>query len=128
MKHGAAVLAGFLALATTPALAQLVGPAPAGEPKAAPSSAPASVPPSAYVRGLAALDRGDFDAAIAEFTAAMANDPTDTFAYIKRATAYEKKGDSASAIADYRKALKLVDGDSRGEINAKIRKLEKTPK
>jgi len=58
----------------------------------------------------------------------MANDPTDTFAYIKRATAYEKKGDSASAIADYRKALKLVDRDSSGEINAKIRKLEKTPK
>jgi hypothetical protein len=74
MKHGAAVLAGFLALATTPALAQLVGPAPDGDPRVATPPKP----PSAYSRGLAALDRGDFDAAIVEFTAAMGDDPADT--------------------------------------------------
>jgi hypothetical protein len=82
---------------------------------------------SSYSRGLAALDRGDFDAAIVEFTAAMRDDPADSFAYLKRATAYEKKGDSAAAISDYRKALKLVDGESRGEINATIRRLGGKP-
>jgi len=46
----------------------------------------------AYTRGLAALDGGDLDAAIAEFTAAIADDPKDTFSYIRRGRAYEKKG------------------------------------
>jgi Flp pilus assembly protein TadD len=88
----------------------------------------ADVPPSAYERGKAALDRGEFDAAIAEFTAAIAGDPKDTFFYIRRGTAYEKKGDAASAIGDYRKVLKLVDADIGAPFAAKIRKLEKTKK
>jgi Tfp pilus assembly protein PilF len=66
------------------------------------TSAPAAPSVTSYSRGLAALDRGDFDSAIVDFTAAMGDDPKDTFAYLKRATAYEKKGDSASAISDYR--------------------------
>ena len=77
---------------------------------------------------MAALNEGDFDAAIAEFTAAIADDPKDTFSYIRRGTAYEKKGDVASAIGDYRKVLKLVDADTGAEYAAKIRKLEKTKK
>jgi tetratricopeptide (TPR) repeat protein len=88
--------------------------------------APTPPPPTAYMRGLAALDGGDFEAAIAEFTAAIADDPKDTFSYIRRGTAYEKKGDAASAIGDYRKVLKLVDADTGAEYAAKIRKLEKT--
>jgi hypothetical protein len=90
--------------------------------------APTPPTPSAYTRGLAALDGGDFDAAIAEFTAAIADDPKDTFSYIRRGTAYEKKGDAASAISDYRKVQKLVDADTGAEYAAKIRKLEKTKK
>ena len=90
--------------------------------------APTPPTPSAYTRGLAALNEGDFDAAIAEFTAAMADDPKDTFSYIRRGTAYENKGDAASAIGDYRKNLKLVDADTGAEYAAKIRKLEKTKK
>jgi Flp pilus assembly protein TadD len=82
---------------------------------------------SSYSRGLAALDRGEFDAAIAEFTTAMGDDPKDTFAYLTRATAYEKKGDSASAISDYRNALKLVDREDRADINATIRRLGGKP-
>jgi len=101
------------------------------EPRNSYSSSVASITaaPSAssYSRGLAALDRGDFDAAIVEFTAAMGNDPADSFPYLKRATAYEKTGDRESAISDYRKALKLVDGESRGEINATIRRLGGKP-
>ena len=84
--------------------------------------------PTAYTRGLAALDGGDFDAAIAEFTAAIVDDPKDTFSYIRRGAAYEKKGDAASAIGDYRKVLKLVDAETGAEYAAKIRKLEKTKK
>jgi tetratricopeptide (TPR) repeat protein len=90
--------------------------------------APTQPTPSAYTRGLAALDEGNFDAAIAEFTAAIADDPKDTFSYIRRGTAYEKKGDAASAIGDYRKVLNLVDADTGAEYAAKIRKLEKTKK
>lgn len=90
--------------------------------------APTPPTPTAYTRGLAALNEGDFDTAIAEFTAAIADDPKDTFSYIRRGTAYEKKGDAASAIGDYRKVLKLVDADTGAEYAAKIRKLEKTKK
>jgi tetratricopeptide (TPR) repeat protein len=124
-------------LALRCSIAESVGVACSGEPRtstpvAAP--APASTPttpsttPSAYMSGLAALDRGDFDVAVAEFTTAITNDPKDTFSYIRRATAYEKKGDTALAIADYRKLLKLVDDDTGAEYAAKIRKLEKTKK
>ena len=114
-------------------IAESLGVSCSGEPRtstpsAALAPAPAPTPPSPYMSGLAALDRGDFDVAIAEFTNAITNDPKDTFSYIRRATAYEKKGDTASAIADYRKLLKLVDDDTGAEYAAKIRKLEKTKK
>ena len=96
------------------------------EPKtsAAPLTTPATR--SAYTKGMDALDRGDFDAAIAEFTAAITKDPRDPFSYIRRATAYEEKRATALAIADYRKVLTLVDEDSGTEFAAKIRKLEMT--
>ena len=102
-----------------------------GEPRTAastpaPTPATPSATSSAYMRGLAALDRGDFDAAVADFTTTITDDPKHT--YIRRATAYEKEGDTASAIADYRKILKLVDDDTGAEYAAKIRKLEKTKK
>jgi tetratricopeptide (TPR) repeat protein len=91
-------------------------------------SQPTPPTPTAYTIGLAALNEGNFDAAIAEFTTAIADDPKDSFSYIRRGTAYEKKGDAASAIADYRKVLKLVDADIGAEYAVKIRKLEKTKK
>jgi tetratricopeptide (TPR) repeat protein len=90
--------------------------------------APTPPPSSAHARGLVALNEGDFDTAIAEFTTAIADDPKNPFSYIRRGTAYEKKGDAASAIGDYRMVLKLVDADSGAEYAAKIRKLEKTKK
>ncbi|WP_027545673.1 tetratricopeptide repeat protein [Bradyrhizobium sp. WSM2254] len=84
--------------------------------------------PSAYERGLAALNQDNFDTAIAEFTTVIADDPKNPFAYIRRGTAYERKGDAASAIGDYRQILKLVDADTGAEYVAKIRKLERTKK
>jgi hypothetical protein len=53
--------------------------------------APTPATPSAYTRGSAALDKGDFDAAIAEFTAAIADNPKDTFSYIRRGTALRRR-------------------------------------
>lgn len=84
--------------------------------------------PAAYARGVAALNEGNFDTAIAEFTAAIGDDPKDTFSYIRRGTAYERNGDAALAISDYRQVLKLVDADTGAEYAAKIRKLEKIRK
>ena len=93
-----------------------------------PAPAPTPPTPTPYTRGLDALNQDDLDTAIAEFTAAIADDPKNPFSYIRRGTAYEKKGDAASAIGDYRKVLKLVDAESGAEYAAKIRKLEKTKK
>jgi tetratricopeptide (TPR) repeat protein len=93
-----------------------------------PTAAPVPASPSAHERGLAALDQDDFDAAIAEFTAAITVNPKDTFSYVRRAEAYEKRGDTALAIADYREVLKLVDDETGAQFAAKIRKLEKTRK
>ncbi|WP_245452334.1 tetratricopeptide repeat protein [Bradyrhizobium forestalis] len=81
---------------------------------------------SVYARGLAALNDGDFDTAIVDFTTAIADDPNNPFAYIRRGTAYENKGDAASAISDYRSVLKLVDAETGAVYAAKIRKLQKT--
>jgi Tfp pilus assembly protein PilF len=96
-------------------------------------SAPYAPPPptpaqQAYKRGLDAFDEDNLDTAIAEFTTAIADDPENPFSYIRRGTAYEKKGDATSAISDYRKVLTLVDADSGAEYAAKIWKLEKTKK
>jgi tetratricopeptide (TPR) repeat protein len=96
------------------------------EPKTSAAPVTTSATRSAYTKGMDALDRGDFDAAIAEFTAAITKDPRDPFSYIRRATAYEKKRANALAIADYRKVLTLVDEDTGTEFAAKIRKLEMT--
>src|SRR5262249_39599629 len=66
-------------------------------PQAPPTDArPAT--PSVHEKGLAALNEGDFDAAIAVFTAEISDNPKDAFPYIRRGTAYEQKGDAASAI------------------------------
>ena len=116
--------------------APLPFPVPLLDPKFAPDPeeirsgrlAPTTPTPSAHERGLAALNKGDLDTAIAEFTTAIANDPKNPFSYIRRGTAYEKKGDAASAIGDYRNVLKLVDAETGAEYAAKIRKLEKTKK
>jgi len=80
---------------------------------------------ASYLAGLASLERGDYDKAIADFTTAIQGDPEDLLnSYLKRATAYEKKGDRDRALADYRKALTLTrDGQTKKEINAAIKKL-----
>jgi hypothetical protein len=54
----------------------------AASPQAPPTAAappPTPATPTPYTRGRAALDQGDFDVAIAEFTTAITDDPKDTF-------------------------------------------------
>jgi Tfp pilus assembly protein PilF len=78
---------------------------------------------AAYLRGLSSLERQDSEQAIVEFTEAIQTDASDrAFAYLKRATAYEKKGNRDSALADYRMALK-VDNSLKQQVDAAIRRL-----
>jgi tetratricopeptide (TPR) repeat protein len=80
--------------------------------------------PQAYIRGKTALEAGDLERAIAEFTAALAEKPDCIFCFIRRGEAYEQKGNARSAIADYSEVMRHVDDDTRAEYAAKIRKLE----
>ena len=56
-------------------------------------------------RGSARSDKGDTDAAIADFDAALKLDARFASAYFNRANAYAAKGETARAIADYSKAI-----------------------
>jgi Flp pilus assembly protein TadD len=64
-------------------------------------------PDAAYLAGLAALDRGDYQQALRLLSTAIEVDPRDVWAYLKRATAYEQTGDREKAIADYRSVLAI---------------------
>src|SRR5262245_47540364 len=68
----------------------------------------------AYGRGIVAMDRKDYDTAIAEFTEAIRIDPESDGAYHNRAHAYAEKKQYAKAIADYNQAMRLApdEGDS----------------
>jgi hypothetical protein len=58
-------------------------------------------------RGQALRQKGEYDRAVASFTAAIRLDPTDAVAYRNRGLAYEEQGQYAQAIADYTTALRL---------------------
>jgi tetratricopeptide (TPR) repeat protein len=65
----------------------------------------------AFDRGNAALERKDYDTAIAEFTEAIRLDPQADDAYHNRAHAYAEKREYAKAIADYNEAIRLNPDD-----------------
>jgi tetratricopeptide (TPR) repeat protein len=67
----------------------------------------AKFPAAAYLAGLAALDRGDYQQALRLLSTAIEVDPRDVWAYLKRAAAYEQTGDREKAIADYRSVLAI---------------------
>lgn len=52
---------------------------------------------------------GNLDAAIADFTAASEEEPTDEYAYYKRGWCYEMKGDRQRALEDYNLGIELSE-------------------
>jgi tetratricopeptide (TPR) repeat protein len=62
---------------------------------------------AAYNRGKEALDRGDFDRAIADYNEAIKLDPNYAPAFNGRGIAYGRKNEFDRAIADYNEAMKL---------------------
>lgn len=61
-------------------------------------------------RGILMLGKGEYDQAIAEFTAAMADNPRFAAGYINIARAYWQKGDSPHAVENLRKAREIDPG------------------
>src|SRR5438309_2881953 len=62
---------------------------------------------AAFQRGTAALTKGTYDPAIADFTEALRLTPNRFEAYHNRGEAYRLKGDYDQALADYTQALTI---------------------
>jgi len=62
---------------------------------------------AAYRQGLAALQRGDFEAAAADFTEALRLNPRNAGALVNRGAARARQGRYAEAVADYDLALAI---------------------
>ena len=58
-------------------------------------------------QGNEALEKGDYDKAIAAYDKAIRLNPRDTLAYNNRGMAYERKGDRGKAISDYSEAIRI---------------------
>jgi len=79
-----------------------------------------------YNRGNARLDQGDLDAAIQDYTKAIALDPQDANANYNRGDVREAQGDVAGAVADFRRYLELApDAPDRHQVQQWIAQLEK---
>ena len=85
------------------------------------------VPPAAscFQAGNEHKARGDLRAAIDSYNRAIAFDPQFHFAYYNRANAYAELGDTARAIADFRRYQEL-EGDPlwRDEAETRIKQLQ----
>src|SRR5208283_3129754 len=73
-----------------------------------------------FNRGVAWLDKGEYDKAISDFNQALAINPKCGPTYYNRGTAWKEKGEYDKAIADFNDAirldLKLVEAyNNRGE-------------
>lgn len=70
---------------------------------------PATAYDLSYAQGLEQIRNGDLDAAIASFTEAINQDPTQPMAYLDRGDAYYGQGDIQAVIADYTRAADLYE-------------------
>jgi tetratricopeptide (TPR) repeat protein len=70
-----------------------------------------------YERGNIQLDQGDHQAAIADYTKALALDPTNARAFNNRALAFVALGEGERALADYAAAIKADPGYVRAYQN-----------
>ena len=75
-------------------------------------------------RGMAWLEKHEYERAIADLTQAVKTDHGNYIVYLHRAEANEQKGDRDSAIDDYRRALALApDKKISDQINAALKRL-----
>ncbi|GHS89546.1 hypothetical protein FACS189487_09970 [Campylobacterota bacterium] len=61
----------------------------------------------AYIDGLAAMDRDDYQTAVRHFTEAIKIDPNSAMAYRERGISYHRLGDYTKAIADCTQFIEL---------------------
>src|SRR4051794_14577199 len=71
----------------------------------------------AFRRGVAAYQQGEYDRAIADFTAAVRLDPGDAQAYAYRADAWRLVCEYDRSAEDYSRALRLDPANPRFHIN-----------
>jgi tetratricopeptide (TPR) repeat protein len=77
--------------------------------------------PSVYVyRGIAYLDKSNYEMALADFEKAIQLRPDSALAYYSRGLAYYSMGDDIQAIADFKKVLEL-NNDSTVQQEAELR-------
>ena len=82
-----------------------------------------------YVRGVAWLEKRNYEQAIADLTQAIQREAGYYVSYFYRANAYAQKGDRDSAIADYRRALALKPDEAvKKQIMADLERLGAEPK
>jgi tetratricopeptide (TPR) repeat protein len=70
-----------------------------------------------FQRGKEALDKGDYDAAIACFAACIRDNPKDAHAYNFRGIAYQYKKEYDKAIQDYSEAIDISPTDAVASNN-----------
>jgi tetratricopeptide (TPR) repeat protein len=68
-------------------------------------------------RGVELKQKGDLDAALKDYDAAIALNPVDFFAFNNRANVRRDKGDVAGAIADYSEAARLEPDYAAAYLN-----------
>jgi tetratricopeptide (TPR) repeat protein len=80
--------------------------------------------PAYFVRGVAWLEKRNYEQSIADFTQAIQLEAGYYLSYFHRADAYVHKGDRDSAIADYRRALALKPDEAvKKQIMASLERL-----
>jgi tetratricopeptide (TPR) repeat protein len=70
-----------------------------------------------FDRALLSHDRGEYDNAIADYTAALRINPNFVAAYVYRGIAYGEKGDYDRAIADFTATLRIDPDDAKAYNN-----------
>jgi tetratricopeptide (TPR) repeat protein len=70
------------------------------------------------LKGLGAMNQGDYPKAIAAYSKAIERDPKYSFAYIGRGDAHLARGDFDRAIADYDRAARVDPGNPVGRERA----------
>lgn len=58
------------------------------------------------------LQLGEYDKALADYSAAIAADPSSAFALYNRGITHDRVGDFAAAVKDFSAALKLAPGNA----------------